>query len=398
MSAPKSGKATRTFSVDDNMKAGLGILAVEEWFKLQAFCDMASNDYPSTDKAMHKVLGIPDTTALDSDFKDTVGLYSALKGYCSVFNDEIRPGTIELAGDIVQYNRRVGVIYPRLIAALSAFSQTGDVKAALVDLAKQWGSGAPSPAADSVKQQFIRYVGMLQKDAVDREASATKLKTKLTDFQSNLKASHGAFEVHAADYSSKYASASKDLQDANDKISDLNDKLAAMRKKHHDEELVLETSPLYLIIPIFGPFIMAGVLIGVGTDYGLDVENLKGEVKKLELAESQLTTAQSFYDRYQAAKNKTKQTVDDITGVLPLVAKLALAWSAIASDLTDLVKVMEQADKDVLTSDWDFTSIDLEIAQNTWADLAVQADQYRRFGVAEKAIDVDHLALGMLAA
>src|SRR3954447_16868070 len=94
----------KALSTSGDMKEGLSILSKEEWLSLQAFCDMAITENPSTEKAMRiKLKMLDDKVPLGEDFKATVQLYSELKGYCETFTNVIKPGTLKLAGDIVQY-------------------------------------------------------------------------------------------------------------------------------------------------------------------------------------------------------------------------------------------------------------------------------------------------------
>ena len=103
------------FSTSEDMEGGLTILARKEWLSLQAFCDMALYTNPTTEKAMRVLLKVPEGTPLRDDFAATMALYQNLKGYCDLFDKEIKPGTIDLASDIVHYNTSVQSTYARLI-------------------------------------------------------------------------------------------------------------------------------------------------------------------------------------------------------------------------------------------------------------------------------------------
>lgn len=104
--------------------------------------------------------------------------------------------------------------------------------------------------------------------------------------------------MHMADYATKYADHDGKLKQIQEQVADLQKELKALRKTQADKELVLETSPLYLLIPGFGFFIMAGVLLGVGIDFGLKKEELQGKINKLELAQTKLSSEHNFFNNY----------------------------------------------------------------------------------------------------
>lgn len=138
----------QSLSTSKEMKDGLSILSKDEWLSLQAFCDMAITENPSTEKAMRvKLKMLDDKVALAEDFKSTVQLYSALKGYCETFTNDIKPGTLKLAGDIVQYERTVSTVYTDLLDLLKDYRKTGTVTPEkLKKLAEEW-AGTPTPEA-----------------------------------------------------------------------------------------------------------------------------------------------------------------------------------------------------------------------------------------------------------
>jgi hypothetical protein len=175
---------------DDDLKQGIGVLAREEWLKLQGFTHMAIYTNPTSDDMMRVKMKLKKDAPLEQDFKDTVKLYGNLKTYCSTFADEIKPGTIELASDIVQYERRVEVIYGRLIKLIVDYGIRGAIsELKLQELADEWKKDHPSAPAGEIKTKFQDYVGKLKSEADDRSRKATALQTKLTTFQTNLKQS-----------------------------------------------------------------------------------------------------------------------------------------------------------------------------------------------------------------
>lgn len=376
-------------STSQDMKEGLSILSRDEWLSLQAFCDMATTENPATEKAMRaKLKMLDDKVALAEDFKATVLLYGHLKGYCETFTNEIKPDTLKLAGDIVQYNRTTATVYTELLDLLKDYRKTGTVTPEkLKKLAEEW-DGTPTPEGQEVKEQFKGYIFYLFEDARKRAKDAATLKGKLTTFETNLRKSQGEFGEHVVDYGNKYADHDGKLKAIQEQVADLEEELKKLRKTQADKELVLETSPLYLLIPGFGFFIMAGVLLGVGIDFGLKKEELQGKIGKLEEAQKKLSVEQNFFNNYTVVLGLTTKTLSDLKTAIQAVGKLEKSWNALTADMQELVTKLEGAKGRSFVEDWRFAALDLTTAQATWAALAEQADQYRRFGDAKRAASV----------
>ncbi|MGI5291331.1 alpha-xenorhabdolysin family binary toxin subunit A [Nonomuraea polychroma] len=378
---------------------GIAVLNLDEWRKLQAFADMAVSTNPATEEAMRQKLKLASGKELGQDFKETVKIYASLKANCTVFKDKIRPGTVDLANDIVQYQRQADVLYERLIRLIEDYQAGRDTAAKLAELEAEWRKDRPSPEAADIKTKFQKYVERLWNEAKERAEKATALEQQVKEFRSALEVSHAEFARHAESYKDKYGGAEKGVERIKGDIAVLEQELASARKKDKDERIVLATAPVYLVIPFFGPFIMSGVLLGVGIDLGLQVERIKEKVKRLEAEQNKLDTEQTFFADYKTGMQLTEQTAKDIAVVLPLVGKIAAAWSALTSDLEHLNgALLKDAAGSALAEDWDFTSIDLETARETWRDLKKQADDYRRFAVAEPVETAEALASGMKAA
>ncbi|HJR08080.1 MAG TPA: alpha-xenorhabdolysin family binary toxin subunit A [Pyrinomonadaceae bacterium] len=389
-------KINEALAADAGLEEGIAILAKAEWFQLQAFCDMAVYTNPTTEDSMRVTLKLPKDAALNQDFKDTLKLFVDLKGYCTTFQNEIKPGTVDLASDIVQYARRAQVIYPKLNGLLADYQLDGKVnEIKLKALVNDWGSDNPTEKGKAIKEDFKKYIGRLKTEADARSTKAGALQTKLTTFRDNLKQSGTDFSLHYTAYKKKYGDAEKELLKLKGDLQDLSKELDDARKKERDETIVLGTSPLYLLIPFVGPFIMAGVLLGVGVDFGLLREKIKTKIREAEEKQKKADTEQTFFAAYTQAKDWTGKTAEDIKAVLPLVDKLKSAWDAFSRDLKDLSDVMSSAQGTGLTEEWDFASIDLQTGLQTWLDLKEQADQYRRFADCKKVDTVDQLAEGM---
>ncbi|MBK8047183.1 MAG: hypothetical protein IPK16_08720 [Anaerolineales bacterium] len=337
---------------------------------------------------MRAKIGYGATDTLDDAMTQTVKLYATLKDNCVTFDNEIKPGTVDLANDIVQYQRIADTVYDRLGQAIDAYDIAGVETAEITDklkaLAGEWAKDTPSEAATKVKDRFKAYVQRLYDEADTRSKRATALNDKLIAFAKSLTQSQADFtQMRDVTLKGKYDAEDEEVKKAKQKVKDKQDELETMQKKKDDETIVLETAPLYLLIPAFGPFIMAGVLIGVGVDFAKTKEEVEGLQAQLEKLEAAQAAHQKFLGGIDTAKGLTDKTANDIKTVQPLVAKLAGAWNALASDLESLVKpnegVLTKAKLEAKDEDWLMSSLDLGTARTTWKDLKDAADKYRQF-------------------
>ena len=163
------------------LRDGIGVLSQDEWLNLSAFTDTAIYFNPSTEKLLRAAINLKSSEKLVPEFEVTIQKYARLKQYCQVFEDEINPGTRELAQSVVQYARGAATVYDSLTAAIKA-SQGNAVditlQRALTELSKQWQSLHPSPEAQVARGKFVQYIGVLKQDAQDRADAATALHLK----------------------------------------------------------------------------------------------------------------------------------------------------------------------------------------------------------------------------
>jgi len=380
------------------LKEGIGILAREEWLKLQAFTNAAIFKNPATDEMMRKALNLTGDAVLEPEFTETVNLYAKLKSSCSDFDIDIKPGTIKLAGDIVQYERTVAITYGHLIHLISEYSIDKKISPEkLKKLETEWKKENPSPEAEDIKARFKKYIENLKTEAEYRGQKAKELQAKLISFQTSLNKSKNDFDQNFEKYKGKYETVDHELRQLEKEIGDLEVELRVARKKRDDETLVLETAPLYLLIPGAGIVVMAGVLIGVGVDYGLLLESLKGKESKMQEFLKKCGTKQKFFQMIKIAKKLTDDTARDLTNILPLVEKLRKAWDALTSDLADISNhLLSNALEKTAVENWDIASLNLEVARKTWADLKEQAERYRLFTEVKPVDSVPQLSMGMI--
>jgi hypothetical protein len=397
----------------DEVDGGINALSQQEWYDLQAFVLFSKNWNPTTVEKMAVAVKIErpanaktwDPTKdphWDADFTKTTKHFADLAAYCddsdlSVtpkvgFWNVIKPGVVELANDIVQYQMKMNSFYGRLIKAIDKYDDkglTGQLQAQLAELKKDLNLAQPSEGAQTVKKDFIKAFTRLHEDADGRKKAADKLKTLLGTFHTNLIASQGEFGKDTENYNAKYGTQSQAAKDLQKKIDGLNDELKNYRQKEKDEVIVLGSSPVYLVLWPFGPLIMAGVQIGVGVDLAktrAKIDKLVGDVNEYQ---KKLDTNLRFKTAYDTVKNETDRTVKAIQKVLPAVAKLVDGWGMIVNDLAAIVKSLNAAGTDANKDDWWTAATELQTAQDTWVTLKEKANGFSKNATIKEVPSVD---------
>jgi hypothetical protein len=388
------------FDAKEELRDGVGVLSQDEWLNLSAFTDTAIYFNPSTEKLLRAAIDLKPAEKLVPEFEVTIQKYARLKGYCQVFEDEINPGTRELAQSVVQYARSVPSVYDALAAAIKASQNNAidiTLERALTELSKHWQSLHPSKEAEVARGKFVQYIGVLKQDAQERAAEATTLHKKLMTFHGNLKSSNAEFVADAKNYEKLFGSLNPRVQFLKTELDILQKELNGMRKQEADFVIVLETAPLYLLIPFFGPWIMSGVLVGVGGALGALRKKIWDKLEEAIRLNDELGPKEKFMAYYKYGQDSTGSTAKEVEKAAKLVEKLKNAWGKITSDLGDLNKrLLDDASKRSLTGDWDVAMIKLDTAKATWRDLKVDAERYltHQLGRAE---DLDQAMGGLVA-
>jgi hypothetical protein len=389
------GSIDTAFHASKEMREGLGVLSQDEWLRLCAFTDEAIYFKPSTEKMLRAEINLPDSEPLLQEFRETIAKYVRLKQYCQTFEDEINPETRELASSIIQYARDTANTYDALRKAVLRQGSPAEWLLALNNLVREWQSSHPSPDAQVALGDFQRYVAILKADAQKKEAAAKNLHTKMKNFHENLKSSNKEFLADAQKYQGLFGENSPKVKRLKNELDDLQNELNGLRKHEDNMVLVLETAPFYLMIPIYGPFIMSGVLLSVGTALGALRNTIYSKIQEAVKVDKELGPMLKFMALYEYGQKSTAKTAEDIKAVLPLVEKLKTAWTELTSNLTELsTKLLEPK---VLTGAWDLAALNVDTAKATWQDLKILAEKYLRFQLG-RADELDEAMKGVVLA
>lgn len=92
---------------------------------------------------------------------------------------------------------------------------------------------------------------------------------------------------------------------------------------------------------------------------------------------TELKIDEAFFQYHKWAKDETAKAARYGEKTVGALQRISTAWGGIKSDLTDLYgRLLDQANKDALSGDWDFAKLDLEDAQTEWDRLAAEAAGY----------------------
>jgi hypothetical protein len=391
-------KIETAFNAIQDLGEGISVLSTMEWLDLSAFTDNAIYFYPSTEKMLRATINLKPAEKLVPEFTVTIQKYARLKQYCEVFENEILPGTREVAASVIQYARGVPRTYDALTAAIMASQGPGvniTLEKALAELSAAWQSSHPSSGAKEARQKFVTYIGILKQDAESMSKKATELHTKLTTFHGNVKASNAEFVADTKNYEKLFGALNPEVQRLKQELDQIQKELTAMREQEDDFVIVLKTAPVYLAIPFFGYFIMAGVLAGVGGALGTLRKRIGESVDKAVNLNDKLGPKEKFMAQYLVGQETTGKTAEEAKKAIVLVEKVKNAWGKITSDLTDLSgRLLANANASSLTGDWDVVNIRLGTAKDTWQDLKTDAEQYLRYQL-RRADDVDDAMKGV---
>jgi hypothetical protein len=276
-------------------------------------------------------------------------------------------------------------------------------------LVKDWKGGNVEGMPGKIKDRLKSMLEGLISDAEKRATRADGLyKTIMGDgtgpkeqdgLLKRLKSVKAAFDHRSSDFSNKFGAKSAVVVGLETDKARIENDLKDLRKKDTDETIVLSTSPLYLIIPVAGPFIMAGVLIGVGVDMANVRAKIDSLVERAKEVEAELDQGQRFMTSYDQGKDLCADMATKCEAIVPRLEKLGKGWRAVAKDLGFVVnKLSDEGRAHLNASDFNMFVATLDTAGEAWAEIAKKADHFRLVSEPKKVEDTGDLMKGAKAA
>lgn len=368
-----------SLGVKKDLKA-INVIQSEDWLKLAVFVDHAVTFNATNETQLRVQTRMQPRDPIPDDVKTTLGTYMKLEKACRKWMESTYPGTSEVARDIIRHKDDCTVTYKTMGEIIQrAEPNCRTVAEAQQALMRDLKSGKPSAAAKQALTDLARQVERLWREASDRHGKAVALAGEIDAFQGELQACDRAFCEQTKAYQ-KY-NEGPEIKRLKGEVARINKELSALRKKESDEILVLETAPLYLLIPWpFGAIIMAGVLSGVGGDLAVVRNRIASLIPELEKASATLAKDEAYYQYHQWGLKSTQEAYKAGEDARTRLGRVKTAWGGVTSDLKDLhVKLLTAAKNDTLAGDLDFTKQDLEKAQLEWDRLAGEALGYLQY-------------------
>lgn len=396
--APCDAEAASPFDPRDDIYSGISTLSRDDWLELTAFFCTAVHDHPTTEALMRSFLKMDKADTFRTEFADGVALFVQLMHCGEKFQTEVEDKMLALADDIVHYEDESSVTYERLIDLIDRFDFDGATAVTTSDerwlqLAEAWRSGTPQGRSDAIRLRFQTALDQLIEAADTRATRAQALQQAILapgdGILATLKQVQADFAAKHLDFETAIGKESAEITELRASIDTLNAELATLRKKEHDEVLVLETSPVYLVIPIFGFLILAGVDIGVGVDLAHTRAKITAKQQEIDTKTAKMASDARFMAYYKTTNDRFDEVSARIEQkVLPRLSTLGLAWRAIASDLGAVRHGLGQEGVVALQgANWFNLVTVLKTARRRWQRIATQADRFRRFGGPPKRVD-----------
>lgn len=298
------------------------------------------------------------TGAFTAPLPDLINEYVTLNQQALDWEGNIYPAIVGLADDIFHYSQRVDTFYPPLI-----------------EISDKWSGGDTPTTAD-----MNRYIALLTALAKVADTKATTANTvnlmvkafakKLSDDDIVLKRLKDDLDKVFSDQGTIITQALKDIKDDSDALD-------AANADYHRDVVVAATTPTYAWVPYVG-LITAAIFAGVYGDLAVKALNKIKELTALkdtaDAAQQAALLVQADYSRVSDGVNKI---IDKVTNAADAIAKIEGVWSAIASDVSEIVKTLKEADINnpdnlpILASD------ELKLALTEWQDVGQKADQFR---------------------
>jgi hypothetical protein len=146
---------------------------------------------------------------------------------------------------------------------------------------------------------------------------------------------------------------------------------------------------VYLIIPIFGPFIMSAVLLGIGIATGVLRKQLEGLIQEAQTLKDEMGAKVTQMTQTQAVADLVTATIRSIELIKPEVKKLSQGWGALATEVGNVVKYVSGSLTKAELDEWDASGMDLENATNEWVNVYKKADMLRQFSGIKCATTID---------
>lgn len=329
------------------------LMSKPEFLAVQIYVDAGTRLPGSLDDLRIK-LGI--SAEMVSEFRDLVEVYNPLKSHCANFKDKTFPATVDLSGDIVHYNGQVKTYYGALLPIIAA-----------------WEDG--KMPADKAEKKLSEILKVLCRDAEGYADRAKKIQEEIHRFVEDTKADQDNLKPVKKRYENEYdLQHGKKIQQYNEMIENAKREIKRNREDYEEYVVIASTTPTYAWIFPAGT-IAAGVVAGVYGDKAVKaLEKVHEYEDKLEDAEEGLRQAITLSNDLKLAGDSLDGILEKLEKALPVLQKMEGIWSAIASDLKNVLKII---DENIEKASVYIKELGVQAAIDAWAEVAKIANDYR---------------------
>lgn len=387
------------FNASDELDSGVALFATDDWIKLMVFFRSAAFDSPSTESVMRLRLGMQSQDTISPEILKAVGDFKSLEDIAKAFLNKTVDEMLGLADDVKHYELSALTVYDRFCQLIDYYDlkldEEADTQKKLDELVKLWQAGTESGMSDKIKVRIKGLVAKLASEADGYAVRAEGLQKAIIGaggYYEQLSKCSAEFDSDAQTFQRKYGEQSEEVTKFKKSVADLQAALDKLRKKESDEVIVLSSSPVYLIIPVFGPLILAGVDIGVGVDLAHVRADIESKVAEQKLINDKLGLAERFVTYYTNGQALVSESAKSINAILPKLDTLGRSWRAIGKDLRHISdSLSEDGASQIKGEDWNNLVATLGAAKKSWIEIGERADRFRTFAQPDVAKSVDEL-------
>ncbi len=327
------------------------VLSQTEWISIQKYVQDALA-LPLTQDQLRPILNVDSSVPIDM-FDDMLTAYKALNEHCSTWKNTTFPNIVDLANDIVHYNTKVPVYYGGLQKVVDQYN------------------ASPS---DELLKEITAIITNLASDASARATKAQGAADSIKAFADTTRIDQTTISNLYADYQKQYGSSSDEMKTLQDDIRAQKLIIESADAEYRHDVTIASTTPTYAWVPFIG-WIAAAVVAGIYGHKAVEALHERDDAQhQLDNDNDTIRRDTNVCFMITNAKEGLQQILSDIQGALPVIQKIQGAWSAISSDLNNLVITIQT---DIAQALPILMGLGIQEAISQWAQLATEADSYR---------------------
>ena len=331
------------------------LLSQQEWYAIQRYVTSVLA-LPDTEPKMRLSLAkeqdkqkIPYIGPFD-EFKELLAGYQKVIPHVRTWKDEIFPTTVALAQDISNYALKAGKYYGALYQPME-------------DLLK-------NPDDAQAKNRFAAICTNLAKDAADYEGRARDVYKAIQQFSKDTSEDEVLLKGLANTYDGKFGKHSAAMKAWAKEMDDLRIEIETLNKDYEHACIVAETTPTYAWILLWVAAIVAGVYGARAADLKRKMDEKAGRIATLE---DDTRRAVLLTSTLSIAIKGLGDIQKQIAAALPCIQKIQGVWNAIASDLTNVGKIIKQ---DIVEEEL-LKDLGVDLAIEQWQKCKEKSDAYQ---------------------